>query len=191
MVRAVLILLVASGCRQLLGFEGLADQPPSDVPPRIDSQIADGPVDDGPTVDAQMCPPGYTQIGPSSYKGVGNQAIPWLSAEDACALDGTHLIVLDSEIERNATKAFLDKNVWIGLSDRVTEGTFIPVTDQQTNFPPATGVPWAAGQPDGAQPNEHCVQMLVTTGELEDIPCGNGRAYICECDGFAENPANL
>jgi hypothetical protein len=188
--RALLILVVASGCSKLLGFEGLAEPAPTDGRDP-DSQItSDGPVD-GAT--DPVCPASYTKVGTSSYRYVSNQAIPWLSAEDACVLDGTntHLIVLDDDAERTTVQMVIDKNVWIGLSDRVTEGTFVPVTDQQTNYPPELGPPWAAGQPDNAGPNENCVQLLETTGELEDVACGNGRAYICECDGFPEDPSNL
>lgn len=190
-------MLAASGCSSLLGFEELAP-PPSTPPP--DGVIVEPPGDtfpDGnptdPMVDALVCPATYdlTLTGSTSrYRFVGNQSVPWLTANNRCGDDGQHLIVLDDQGELAAINVLAGAGErWVGLSNRANGGTmYLPVTDQPTQFPPLTTPPWATGQP---QPGETGCVAINDNGQLVTLSCGNGRTYICECDGLASDPANF
>jgi hypothetical protein len=191
-----LILLAASGCRSLLGFEELADPtpPPGDSPRPDDSAI---PRDDSSpppdTFDPLTCPASYTltvESSASRYRFVGNQAVPWLTANDRCGMDhpNAHLIVLNTTDELSQISAQTDGSIrWVGLSDRATDTVFIPVTDEEVDIPPASGPPWAIGEPMVGTAD--CV--AINSGELVTLACGNGRNYICECDGIPTDPTNL
>ena len=152
MVRCAALLVLATGCRQLLGFEELAD--PGDAP-IVDGSRADGRDPDAPSSDAPMgaCPPSYTISiagSMSRYRSVTNSSITWLSANTDCANDGinTHLIVLSSDGERSGVAAVTGSLVkWIGLSNRAANNGYVPVTDEPTTYPPTTGAPWAVGDP--------------------------------------------
>lgn len=193
-MRSLLVLLAASGCRSLLGFEELADPAAPDGITSTDGPPPDGAPDasDGnPTDDAMLaCPASYTLTlsgSTSLYRFVSNQAVPWTTANSRCTDDGTHLIVLSSETELSQINVVAGAGErWVGLSDRVTNGTFLPVTDEPTTFPPASGSPWATGEPTNDKP---CVATN-DNGQLITLTCGNGRTFICECDGVPDDPTN-
>jgi hypothetical protein len=193
-MRGVLVLLVASGCRSLLGFEELGDPAvPGDGAPQPDGAASDGPIVDAPPVDSAVaCPANYTLTiasSTSSYRFVGNQAIPWLTANSRCTDDGTHMIVLSSAAELNEINLAAGAgNRWVGLSDRRVDNTFVPVTDENTAFPPSSGAPWAAGEPSDS--GNDCVAMN-DNGDLITLACGNGFNFVCECDGLPSDPNNF
>lgn len=196
MVRFVALLLLATGCRQLLGFEELADPIADDA--RSDGALTDDGQDpDGPppdTMPPSACPATYTLTIASSasvYRSVTNQAIPWLSANSKCTADGarSHLIVLSNDSERAEIAAATGTLVrWVGFSDRAVDGTFQHVTDENTGgYPPQSGSPWAVGEPMAGTAD--CA-ALGNAGELVSLACGNGRTFICECDAFLDDPTN-
>lgn len=191
-----LILIAATGCRSLLGFEELAPPetptPPNDVATPADDGAPDDTLTE-PMLDALVCPATYdlTVAGSTSrYRFVANQSIPWLTANNRCGDDGQHLIVLDNEGELSAINVIAGAGErWVGLSNRANGGTaYLPVTDQPTTFPPLTTPPWATGQPQQGETN--CV-AINDNGQLLSLSCGNGRTYICECDGFASDATNF
>ncbi len=192
MTRRLLVLLAASGCRSLLGFEELAapdgitnpDGPPPDGTPTSDGE---------PTDDAVLaCPASYTLTlsGTTSlYRFVSNQSVTWTTANSHCIDDGTHLIVLSNEAELSQINVVAGAGErWVGLSARVTDATFLPVTDEPTTFPPDSGSPWAIGEPSNNN-DQPCVAMN-DNGRLITLSCGNGRNFICECDGVPDDPTN-
>ncbi len=136
------------------------------------------------TVDADPCPTGYAPIAGgqtrSQYRAV-TAATDWLTAEKDCEDDGlAHLVVLDGDSERDAVRAVVNGDTWLGVSDRVAEGTFFKVTTGV-----ATYLPWLSGEPND-QFGEDCVEL--SGGGFNDEGCDNGDAYVCECDGLAASP---
>lgn len=194
-VRAIVVLLCLTGCDRLFGLEHL--EPPPDGG-RGDADVredAGGDTGDG----GPLCPLSYDiQLpdSPTRYRyAVTNTS--WDAAESDCASDttgGTHLIVLDDDRERSElmtalTARGLTDSVWIGLSDRVSEGVWLWVTAQEVSRPPLTSPPWAAGQPDDAAGAQDCVRILgpqsVSPTLLDDSECSSTLDYVCECDGYA------
>jgi hypothetical protein len=194
-VRVALVLLLATGCRSLLGFEELAAPPiPDSTSPIGDSPRPDGGVDATPTGDVATdltCPESYDlQLtdGASRYRLI-SQGAPWLTASSECAADGTHLIVLSTQAELSGINVIAGAGErWVGLSDLVTDGVFLPVTDEATTFPPASGMPWETGEPSAG--DKSCV-LMGDNGELSSKTCGLARPYICECDGIPNDPTNF
>ncbi len=192
-MRFVAVLVLATGCRQLLGFEELAEPSAGDAPIVEDGSGTDGASSDTPLADAALvCPASYTIVidgSASRYRHVTSSSITWLNANTDCVNDGTttHLIVLTDDIERAAIEALTDGPVrWIGLSNRAAIETYVPVTDEQVSYPPASGTPWAPGEPSFTE--TRCVALAA--GALITLSCGNGRNFICECDAFADDPMN-
>lgn len=142
---------------------------------------ADAPAPDAdpfPAIAAQCVAAGYT-MSPTAggYYRPGAGTASWTNAELDCANDvagATHLIVLSTTAEVSYMASQLG---WIGLSDRITEGTFVTITGETGDQRP-----WASGQPDNGGGNENCAQMK-TGGQLDDDQCGNAHKYVCECDG--------
>ena len=140
-------------------------------------------------IDADPCPTGYAPIlggeANSQYKHVA-KGVKWLDAEQACEADGlAHLVVLDSDAERDAVRALDGANLWVGLSDRVSEGTFLRVTNGT-----ATYLPWLFGEPNDSGGNEDCVELKISgfSDGFNDNNCQTSDAYVCECDGEPANP---
>ncbi len=193
MTRRLLVLLAASGCRSLLGFEELADPAAPDGSFPTDLTSDGAPIDDS-DVPVQACPSTYTITIASSatvYRHVINVSVTWPSANDRCAMDhpNAHLVVLSSATELSQLQAQTGNAVrWVGISDRATDTLFIPVTDEPVAFPPASGPPWGVDEPMVGTAD--CV-AVENNGELISLACGNGRQFICECDAFASDPTNF
>lgn len=131
----------------------------------------------------QMCmAAGYDPASNGKYYRLPPNQATWVNAEADCANDvvgATHLVVLTDteEVQIASTEPG-----WVGLSDRITEGTFVNVTNEAPDQRP-----WASGQPDDGGGNEDCARIL-SNGQLDDDQCGNNRYYACECDGRAPTP---
>ena len=165
------------------GFCVTGDEAPVDAPDGtpIDATEIDAPPDADPfAAIEQMClAAGYTKDATTGglYRVVTNGQ-SWVNAQADCAGDvanATHLIVLSSAAE--VTFAAATQPGWIGLSDRVTEGTFVTVTGETGDQRP-----FANGQPDNGDGSDDCIEIS-SGARLNDDQCGNGKRYLCECDG--------
>ena len=136
----------------------------------------------GTTYAAACMAKGYTASSiAGSYYRASTTAKSWTDAAAECDADvvgATHLIVLSSMDEVTYAKSHLG---WIGLSDRITEGTFKNVTNETPDVRP-----FSSGQPDNGSGSEDCVQQK--TDGLDDDQCANAHPYLCECDGRAVAP---
>lgn len=174
-----------SGCSALFDLSA----PVRERDGSIDDASEDAPRSDAlpdVMVDGPACPSNYMEIGNRRYRLATNNA-SWTNAATDCADDGvnTHLAVISNSAELtlvNATYS-MENEVWIGLSDLVTDGTFLWVTVEDTmGYPPASGAPW---QNLGTDP---CVILKVPDG-LNTKDCGLNKHYLCECDTYADDPS--
>lgn len=147
----------------------------------------------------QSCPSTYdvTLAGsPSKYRLVDTTTVLWPDAEDDCEDDGTntHLIVLNSDEERQALAPYATIERHVGYSDAVDEDVWIPVTDDPNVYAGIGSLsvpPWLSGEPNDGT-NGNC--MIITTSlALRDRICTEPQpvGYICECDNYVANPANF
>lgn len=147
--------------------------------PHPDASTPSPDADPFTAISMQCSAAGYTAVptaGASLYRTVTTSAT-WANAEADCANDvpgATHLVVLSSTAE----VAYVETQLgWIGLTDRVTEGTFVNVTNEANDVRP-----WLPGQPDNGGGDENCAQMKTANG-IDDDQCNNTHRYVCECDG--------
>lgn len=183
-VRALAVACTLAACRfNFDAVDDIRDAATSGTSDAIASP-SDGSVQSGDVASAG-CPAGYTGIVTltSRYRAIDNSET-WLAAEALCEADGTHLVILDDNAEATYVIQLLTgQNVWLGVTDRVTVGTFRAVTGA-----PAPYLYWASGEPDATAPE--CVYMDGLTGRFADQDCASGRRPICECDGMAVDPSS-
>lgn len=155
-------------------------QDDADVNPVIDMQMVDSTSADVP---AAQCPTGYVTLTGGNaghmYK-VLTAAADWGAQEAACQLTTvkSHLAVPDDLAELTALDAAVGGTLrhWVGVTDVVTEGTFVTVLGAT-----ATYLPWDPPAPDDAGPGEHCVEAIPATHEFNDERCNQTRPAVCEC----------
>jgi len=174
--------LVLVGCSFDPGGLPAVQGPPDAATDAPVDAMPDAMVDAMP--DANLCPPSYVPLpgGPDgSLYRLDSNTVKWLDAEMSCEADGlAHLAVLDNDSERDAIRGALDGDLWLGVTDQVSEGTYFKVTTGV-----ATYLPWDSGEPNNLG-GEDCIELK--GGGLNDESCSHSRAYVCECDGLAANP---
>jgi hypothetical protein len=104
----------------------------------------------------------------------------WRRAQDACAVNGARLVILETAEENQAVADMVspwhDGSFWIGLSDRETEGEFI-----WHNGAPLEYSGWANNEPNDHGAGEDCAESSWGgTGVWNDARCNQGRVYVCE-----------
>lgn len=134
-----------------------------------------------PRVPACMADDRYDRL---RFRGRGyrvpRRGATWQEAQDDCAADGAHLMVVnDSGENQHAQFATFDDNLWIGFTDRQTEDMFEWVTGSPNVFKA-----WDDDEPNDMN-DEDCTELLSRTGEWNDLTCEATRRYICECDPAA------
>jgi hypothetical protein len=135
------------------------------------------------------CPASYVQMiagRPQRYHVV-SQPLPWADAQADCIDDApgkTHLVVIDESAEMQGLDLLTGTDVWLGYTDRITEGTFRWVTNAQSTFDG-----WAQNQPDDAGGAEDCAQQKRAPAKWYDLSCTDALAYVCECDGIPPDPS--
>jgi hypothetical protein len=188
-------LLAAGGCGKQLNAEFCATHPTDD---RCVASVNDSGMDSA-TLDARLvtCPTKYDITIPSQpfSKYLREDNIDdWDSAVGKCADDApgsTHLAVLNRATELAELASYFDRPRFIGLTDKVTDGTYLAVTDEPIDYPalyvPATP-PWKSGEPDSSG---DCVSIDNNLEAEEDCTGATvDLAWLCECDGIADDPNN-
>lgn len=70
-------------------------------------------------------------------------------------------------------------NYWMGMNDKVSEGTFVYESDGAS----LVYTNWHVSMPDdGLFGGEDCVQYALAYSPWNDIPCAAVMAYICQID---------
>ena len=141
----------------------------------------DGGVDDGmpdaPPDAAAGCPVDYMTItgGQAGHRYKARiTSTSWDTHRAACAGEGGHLAIPGDLVELQALVVLGGSPIYVGISDRATENTWVDVLGA-----PATYLPWRPGQPDDDNPGEDCVRA--TSTELSDERCGRTARAVCEC----------
>jgi hypothetical protein len=149
-------------------------------------------MDDAPTTDAPMtdapnatCPADYAPLTGGNPNHVYKKApgnLNWTGQDDYCRSTSAraYLAVPDDAAELTALQGLATGTFWVGISDRVTEGTYVKV-----NGGTATFLPWASGEPDnpGGGGGQDCVAATATTISTEECTGGTAnRPAACECE---------
>ncbi|XP_062334855.1 C-type lectin domain family 4 member M-like isoform X6 [Osmerus eperlanus] len=131
---------------------------------------------------------GWQKIGCSCYY-VSTVMKTWTDSRQDCIGRGADLVIINS-LEEQKFLDNLNKTVWIGLTDTVTEGNFIWVD----GTPLTTPTYWYSPQPDNYlhQPgsvDEDCVEILYTSPRYpnllppttwNDNVCDVNHLWVCE-----------
>lgn len=179
---SVTLAMAVAGCDVVLDLQ----RPPSapDAPLEIDAP---------PALD---CPATFVELAGSRYERIPVTAT-WLAGELACeakrgtATSYTHLAVISSDLELTAVlMSFPGVPLALGFSDRAVEGSFVPITDEVTAWPPSTTPPWLGGQPNNL--NEQDCLHVDADGLLDDKDCDDPASdtfqALCECDSHPVAP---
>uniref|UniRef100_A0A671UBI8 C-type lectin domain-containing protein n=1 Tax=Sparus aurata TaxID=8175 RepID=A0A671UBI8_SPAAU len=137
------------------------------------------------------CQEGWEQNGPQCYY-FSTDELTWEQARERCRRDGADLVKIESEDEQSfLIQKVKDKMVededkfWIGLTDSVTEGTWLWTDGSPLN---KSLTFWARGQPDNWKgenaDGEDCVRMAeISRLGLKgwfDKSCTAPQKRICE-----------
>jgi hypothetical protein len=142
----------------------------------------DAPMTDAPNA---MCPADYAPLTGGNpnhvYKKAPNN-LAWVQQDDYCRTTSAraYLAVPDDPAELTAIQGLATGTFWVGINDRVTEGTYL-----KSNGGTATVLPWATGQPDnaGGGTGQDCVAGTATTISDEDCTGGGAnKPAACECE---------
>ena len=96
----------------------------------------------------------------------------WFEADDYCKGEGGKLVEIESEEENKALvevikrREFKDRNFWIGLTDRKSEGDW---RLESSGLRPLYKN-WGSSEPDGGH-NENCAQIWNKYLTWSDVPC--------------------
>jgi hypothetical protein len=130
-------------------------------------------------IDAAGCQATYSALpgGSAHVYRVLTGTANWSAQRTTCAGEGAYLVEPDDATELAALNMLAGAiEIWIGISDQTTEGTFVTTRDAAITF-----LPWTAGQPDDAPQGADCV-FSSDTGMYSDDRCNIARRTICECD---------
>ncbi|MFN3916687.1 MAG: LamG-like jellyroll fold domain-containing protein [Flavobacteriales bacterium] len=116
--------------------------------------------------------------GKDYYRSLNNQT--WANAKLNCANNGGHLATIENQQVNDLIHRSGTSNVYIGLTDVVTEGLFIWENNMALGY-----TNWNPGEPNNSG-NEDYVELRADNGRWNDVPGTGTREYILEL-----NPAGL
>ncbi|KAK9531171.1 hypothetical protein VZT92_010613 [Zoarces viviparus] len=130
-------------------------------------------------VRGKPCERGWIRFHISCYF-VSTSQRNWASSRQDCIARGADLLIIDSREEQAFINGILPsrKQYWIGLTDSVTEGTWMWVDGT-----PVTTTYWYPGEPSNSGGKEHCGetwQRSLGIGVWNDDQCANLQHFICE-----------
>ncbi|XP_030279430.1 CD209 antigen-like protein C [Sparus aurata] len=123
----------------------------------------------------------YSQKGWMYFSGsvyyISSTTKTWQRSRDYCLQRGADLMIINSEEEQSFTRQ-LKNNLWIGLTDTETDGTWkwVDGTPLDTSY-------WMDGEPNNyKQKEEDCVEVRLHAEEnnWNDSPCNLKLFWICE-----------
>ncbi|MFN0249482.1 MAG: lectin-like protein [Kofleriaceae bacterium] len=107
--------------------------------------------------------------------------LSWNEAVTSCSIRGGYLAIPDDDAEAVAIVATHNNETWVGLSDQLTEGTWITVTGSTSFY-----ARWMSGEPNNGgdpslDPGQDCAQLYVG-GAYDDDYCDEPKPFVCECE---------
>uniref|UniRef100_A0AAZ1X1E0 C-type lectin domain-containing protein n=1 Tax=Oreochromis aureus TaxID=47969 RepID=A0AAZ1X1E0_OREAU len=124
----------------------------------------------------QDCRENWVAFSNSLYQ-VSSVRKSWEESRQDCLQKGADLMIINSREEQNFVNQF-KKNLWIGLTDSQTEGTWkwVDGTRTSTSY-------WNRrnGEPNGGT-QQNCGEIDNYNAEdsWNDAPCSNGQFWVCE-----------
>ncbi|XP_058849518.1 C-type lectin domain family 4 member E-like isoform X2 [Acipenser ruthenus] len=144
------------------------------------------PLKEGSSKERGCCPVKWMQFNGKCYY-FSTDTMDWNSSRDNCTSKGGHLVIIESKAEQKfltyATKAHPGNRYWIGLTDAVTEGTWLWVDGTPLNDKTQY---WVSGEPNDNNGKEDCAILpfyadpLHPLNSWNDIECQNNYSRICE-----------
>lgn len=167
--------LVLAACGRL-GFDPLATD---------DAMQSDAIDDDAPgDTNSAQCPTDFMAICGGCYKHFSVDT-NWLDAETMCenAAINAHLAVIGDTTEEQCLIAAANSppRLWMGFTERITDGTFLTVTGQPQLF-----FRWEPPEPDDTI--QDCIEYRAIG--WADEPCTDINPFYCEHDGVPADPAS-
>ncbi|XP_038569782.1 CD209 antigen-like protein C [Micropterus salmoides] len=112
-----------------------------------------------------------------SFYYISSQQESWQYSRNDCLQRGAHLVIINSKEEQQFTRQF-QKHVWIGLTDRETEGVWkwVDGTLLTTSY-------WGINEPNSHEgTDEDCAEIKFFDEEnsWNDKPCEIQNIWICE-----------
>ncbi|CAH2240234.1 jg1792 [Pararge aegeria aegeria] len=133
----------------------------------------------------------YENVG-SCYK-IPELALEWNEAYAECHAEGSHLVVLNSELEHqviyNITNQYHPvKNAWTSWSfyagvraeKKRDNSPIVFKTIFNQTLEEAGYSQWSENEPNNDQGHEYCVTIFKNDGKYNDIYCKDKYAFICE-----------
>ncbi|XP_060810814.1 macrophage mannose receptor 1 [Amyelois transitella] len=134
----------------------------------------------------------YMENTGSCYK-ISDIALTWNGAYGECQAEGSHLVVLNSELEhqvvwnltRDATTSPEAKVHWFLLAgfranhpDDGTPRVFKTIFNQ--TLEEAGYSQWSENEPNNSENNEYCGSIFKNDGKLNDVDCSHLYSFVCE-----------
>uniref|UniRef100_A0A4W6FVZ5 C-type lectin domain-containing protein n=1 Tax=Lates calcarifer TaxID=8187 RepID=A0A4W6FVZ5_LATCA len=123
---------------------------------------------------------GWVYFGGSVYY-ISSVKKTWQESRNYCLQEGADLMIINSE-EEQVKCVYLciqwKDNIWIGLTDRETEGTW-----KWVDGTPLTTSYWATGEPNSYQGrDEDCgeIRFYGSENSWNDASCTSQKYWICE-----------
>uniref|UniRef100_A0A671WG27 C-type lectin domain-containing protein n=1 Tax=Sparus aurata TaxID=8175 RepID=A0A671WG27_SPAAU len=130
------------------------------------------------------CQEGWEQNGPQCYY-FSTDELTWEQAREKCRRDGADLVKIESEdeqVEHTMTKT--EDRFWIGLTDSVTEGTWLWTDGTPLNKRKGEPDNWTEVNNTQYVNGEDCVRMGTKSGSglkwWFDKSCKASQKSICE-----------
>lgn len=161
---------LANQCTGSTGIDG----GPIDTPSIIDSAI-DSPITTG-------CPGNYATItgGQGTHRYRLAPTANWSNQRDFCATTtaSAYLAIPDDLAELQALATLAGQaRFWVGITDQVTEGTWLNTKGAVQTF-----LPWTATPQIGENPPRSCAEGVTATSQINDERCNTQYVAVCECE---------
>ncbi len=104
----------------------------------------------------------------------------WTASEAFAVSIGAHMVTIDDQAENDWIQANfglllgVDRRIWIGFNDAVTEGQFVWASGAAVNF-----TNWNSGEPNNGGTGEDFAEFLGSNGKWNDLnDAGAGLAHL-------------
>ncbi|CAG2248257.1 unnamed protein product [Mytilus edulis] len=102
----------------------------------------------------------------------------WENAQVQCQTGEGYLVKIENSEENTWIKSIIKDWMWIGLTDRQTDGHWVWDSDNST----LTYNDWGPSEPNGGETENCCVfwEAIHAIWTWNDLPCDRKVGYVCE-----------